>query len=470
MKFQPHPYQREVGDFLVDRLWTHAPAHGPAGAGVLLDPGLGKTAITLAAIETLAALDGECRTLIVAPKRVCQLVWPAEVLKWGFAFGVEHLTGTPSARAGALLKSDADLFLITPDLLPWLVGALDLPGAPQFDLVVFDESTKFKTWGAKRTKAARRMLPRFPRRMILTGTPSPNGLGDLHSQVYLIDDGATLGKTKGYFQQRFMNRGGFQGREWSFDDRKIETLHEAIAPLVIRMAAEDHLDMPAKVDNVIPVELPPSVAKEYRRLERELFMALANGEELVASSAGAKYAICRGVANGGVYVGEGENRAAQYVHGAKVDAVKDLVDELGGKPVMVAYQFLHDRDRLLEAFPHAPVIGGGMKHDDAKRVTDAWNRGEVRVLLVQPQAMSHGLNLQAGGNDICWFGLTDQLEVYQQLNARLWRQGVRGQVRIHHVLAQKTVDEAIYARIHEKADTQTTLMDSLAAYRKRMGL
>lgn len=465
MIYAPKPYQQLAYRFLLNRFT--APDLSPRGAGLLLDPGLGKTSITLWTYQTLRDFGEVRQGLIVAPLRVCRSVWPAETKKWGFDVKIQPLLGTAPQRRRALAEP-ADLYVINPEGLAWLATQnLDTANAPKFDVLILDESTKFKNWGTKRHKHLRKLLPRFSHRLILTGTPSPNGLGDLFAQVYTLDDGMTLGKSRNYFNARYMTKGGFKGRVWSFDESQTEKLHEAISPMVLRLSAEEHLDMPELVDNVIRVQLPGDVMKEYRRLERELFMELAGGVELTASSAGAMYSICKGIANGGAYYGPDKQPA--FVHDTKVEALADLLEELNGKNLLVAYAFKHDLERIQQhsAFKKAPVVAGGVSADETDRIVGEWNEGRHRALLVQPQAMSHGLNMQQGGADVAWFGLTDQLEVYQQFNARLYRQGQEHhQVRIHHIIAEETVDEAIYARLHEKAGVQQSLLEALDNYRK----
>ena len=465
MNYTPHAYQEQAQQFLIDRFATGCTPESPAGAGLFLDPGLGKTSITLSVLELLAALGEAKGALVVAPLRVCRTVWPVEAEKWEFDLTVSVITGTAKQKREAL-RADADLYVINPESLPWLKKQLDAdPNLDPFDTLVVDESTKFKNFTAKRTKSIRSLLPRFARRLILTGTPAPNHLGDLFSQVYLLDNGETLGKTLGWFRKEFMHQGGYQGRVWQFTESREDTLYSRIDPFVLRMAATDHLEMPELVFNTIRVQLPAANLAAYKKLERQLFLELAGGADVVASSAGAKYIMCRGVANGGVY---DEDKSPLHVHDAKTDALVDLVDELGGKPVLVAYQFKHDLERIRTKFRKAPVICGGTKEAEMVATIEAWNRGDVPVLLCQPQAMSHGLNLQGGGDDVVWFGLTASLEVYQQLNARLYRQGNdRGQVRIHHLLADETVDPIIYERIQGKAERQQTLLDTLNEYRKR---
>lgn len=468
MTFTPHEYQQAAIDFLLRRLGEQR----EEGAALWLDPGLGKTAITLRAIEHLRASHGLAkRVLIIAPLRVIFSVWPNEIRKWGFRFSTATMHGSRNQRRKAM-ETKADIHLINPEGVPWLLDEFRAqPSLPGWDLTVIDESTKFKSWSAVRTKAMRVLLPKLGARIELTGTPAPNHYGDLFAQLYLLDRGQALGKTLTAFRNQFclLERGGAFDR-WVVRSGSESVIEERVSPLVLRMNALDHLDMPALVTNPIWVDLPLPVHREYRRLERELFADLGGGATLMASSAGAKYAACRSVANGGAYVTDPETgtRKSVHVHDAKVDAVADLHEDLGGKPLLVAYLYHHDRDRLLKRFPGTPVICGGTTPKESAAIIDRWNRREIPLLLVQPQALSHGANMQAGGNDICWFGLTDQPEIHTQFNARLWRQGVEGQVRLHYLLSRKTVDEAVYERLRDKDRSQAALLRAVQEYRLRM--
>lgn len=465
--YKPWPYQEELYDFCMDRLYFDAVKGKPSGSGVLLDPGMGKSSVFIWLCETLRDMGVFTGGLLVAPKKVCETTWISEPDKWGSDLKMSFVTGTPAARMKAL-ATPADLHVINPEGIMWLQKNSNmLPAAGvNWNMLCVDESTKFKNWGAKRTKALKKLLPMFDMRMILTGTPAPNGYQDLFSQIYLLDDGATLGKTIGYFRNRYMRRGGYLGRQWTFREECIEQFQKDISPLTLRMDAEDHLDMPSLVYNKILVNLPPTIAKAYKRLEDELFMAIDGGEDLIASSAGAKYAMCRGVANGGGYVNKDiGDREMVHIHDTKVEALADLVDELGGKPVIVAYQYHHDLERIQKRFPNAPAVRGGTKN--LPEILRDWQAGKIQVLCVQPQAMSHGVDgLQKVGNDIVWMGMTDQLEIYKQFNARLYRQGViGGHVRIHHILANDTIDLAMYDRTKQKDDDQNDLLQALKLYR-----
>jgi hypothetical protein len=469
MTFTPRTWQTFSRDWLLNRLYTERVSAG----GLFVDPGLGKTAITLMALQDLKALGEVKRALVVAPLPVCYSVWPLQIAEHGFPLTWSLVHGTPKQRLKAL-HAPADVHLINREGLPWLCKQQFEP----FDFFAADESTSFKSWKAQRSKAARWLAPKIRFRSILTGTPSPNSYADLHGQIYLLDGGETLGKTATYFRSQFMHRGGFQGREWIVNEGVDKEIEKAIAPLVLRLDAADHLDLPPLIKNKVWVDLPPEIARAYKQIERELFAALDSGEQLTASGAGAKYVLCRGVANGGAYVGEKDCRTAVHVHDAKLERVADLVDELGGKPVMVAYQFDHDLARLRRKFKDPkkyPVIKGrgckpggepGPTPAEVASIIDRWNAGKIHVLLVQPQSLSHGANMQKGpGRDIIWFGPCDSLEIDDQFNRRIFRQGVTGQVRVHYVLARGTVDTAIITRLEDKGERQKKLLDTLNTYR-----
>lgn len=457
--FTPHPYQREAIDFLLSRLYLD----DEIGASLQLDPGLGKTAISLQTIYELRQAGMARRVLISAPLRVIYSVWPAEIRKWRYPFTWSVIHG--SNKRNALLKP-ADIYLINREGIPWL----ELQYPARFDMLINDESTSFKSWSAKRTKALRKLCKRIPKRVNLTGTPAPNGEEDWFAQQFIADDGAALGKTITYFRDWAMRIDpySYQGRKYVMSDAAVDEFYKRIAPSVLCMRCEDHLDMPPKVDNLIRVELPPLIRTAYRQVERSLFAELENGDTLTASGAGAKYTLCRQIANGGAYqTDDFGTRHDLYVHDAKIEAVKELLSELNGKPLLLAYQFDHDRERLQKALRRPPAIKGGMKAKDSQQILDDWNEGKLPLLLVQPQALSHGVNMQAGGRDLCWFGHTDQLEIFLQLNARLWRQGQTGQVRYHHILAADTVDEAVYERLQDKHGRQDAMINALKAYRAK---
>jgi len=456
MQYRPHDYQQFTLDWMLKSAFNDQ-----AGVGLFLDPGLGKTSITLSWVRTMKALGFIDKVLVIAPLRVIYSVWPAEVQKWdefrNLRVSIVH--GSPAKRKKAL-QQEADLYLINPEGVTWLFNHLN--GSLPFQALVIDESSKFKAWSAKRTKALRKVIPDFDYRIILTGTPSPNSLEDLFAQIYMLDSGAALGTAISHFRSRYFYRGGYGGYKWIPVATSQAVVEKKIEHLCLRLAAEDHLDLPDKLINDVVVELPVLVRDRYKKLERELFMELDNGEGVAVSNAGVKYLACRQVANGGLY-NEGK---AEHVHNAKADVVLDLVDELQGKPALIAFQFRHDLDRLNQIFPGLPVIDGRCPSKRSNELIRKWNAGELRVLAVQPQSLSHGVNMQSGpGRDVIWMGLTDNLETYLQLNARIHRQGVTGEVRIHRVLARGTVDMPIRQALESKDFNQQALLDSLKQYR-----
>ncbi len=437
-----HDYQQAAVSFAMNRLYVE----DHSGAGLLLEPGLGKTITTLTIIARLRDLGEVQRVLIAAPLRVLD-VWLREIEKWQIDLTASIVHGTASQRSAAL-AANTDLFLINYENLPWLARQRQ-----QFDLLIADESTKLKNWSAARSKAIRKMLP--TKRLILTGTPAPNSLADMFSQIYLLDDGQALGNTIGKFRDRWMRRGGFENRQWLLRDDSIESLQQLIAPMCLYQSAVEHLDMPELIVNEIAVELPPEARKIYRSMEDAMFAEI-DDDPLLAMNSGAKYNACRQIANGNVYV-DGDARS---VHSAKADALRDLIEELNGKPLLVGYQFKHD-------IYGYPSIDGSTSRNKSRSLINSFSRGELPVLACQTQALSHGVDgLQGACSDICWVGLTDSGEVHSQFNARVYRQGqVEKHVRIHYLIASNTVDRAIMRRLHNKDQSQKSLLESIKEYR-----
>jgi SNF2 family DNA or RNA helicase len=368
------------------------------------------------------------------------------------------------ARMAALSKP-ADIYTINPEGV--LLFLDKVKPRPQFDLVVVDESTKFKNFTAGRFKALKRLLKGVPLRIALSGTPAANCLADLFAQMYIIDDGEALGKTLTYFRSMFMQKGGYMNYEWLFREDREEMIHKAIAHMVLRLDSLDHLDLPERVWNKVWMDLPDSIKPRYQQLERELFYRLDQGENVVASGGGGLYAMCRGLANGGLYEHpELSPRITHQIHEAKTEAFVDKVEELSGKPVLGAYSFYHDLDRLKKVFPDAPVINGKTSPKRSDEILDEWDKQNIHVLLVHPGSVEHGLNMQYGGcNDVVWYSLPDKPESYQQLNARLWRDGTVGQVRYHHIMARDTIDIAVWDRLQMKGKRQRALLEALKKYK-----
>ena len=464
MRFKPHSYQKLAIDNCLDRMAKNLP-----GSALFLEPGLGKTAISLSIIEA-AKLIGYCeKVLIIAPLRVAQSVWKQEIQKWGFDLSCVLVHTSDKNKRKELLNKNVDIVMVTSDGVCWLDN--DFPNE-FFDLIIVDESTKFKSWGAKRTKHLRSLVKRAFHRIILTGTPAPNSLSDLFPQHFLIDLGECLGTSITKFRAQFCQQAGFEGRAWEIRKDMVETLKDKIAPQCLYLAARDHLNMPELVYNTIPIELPDKAKKIYDDMEKELFAeieVLDDTKPLAATTTGAKYNLCRQIANGGAYVYDeffGE-RDTVYVHQAKVDALEDLYEELNGKQLLVAYLFDHDLLRIRERFPKIRAINGKTSAKELQNIIAKWKDGNEGILACQCQAMSHGIDgFQEAGSDICWFGLSDQPEVVAQLNARIYRQGVVGkQVRIHQLIASQTVDEAVMKRLESKDASQASLLNAIKEYR-----
>jgi len=460
-------YQRHAYDWLMERLYVK----DVMGAGLFLDPGLGKTRITLSLIDTLLRLFEVRRALIIAPLRPCQVVWPVEIRTWGFNFSWISLY----KQVQQAMDEDCKVEILNPDSLHKICDIQN-----RWDLLVVDESTNFKTWKTRRIKMLRKMLPTIPKRVILTGTPAANSLADLHSQLFIVDDGEALGKNVTYFRSCFMTKGGYMNRQWDVKDGAGEKILKAIEGKVLRMKAEDHLDMPKLVRNDIWCDWGPEEGKEYRKLKRELYLELENGDPLnITSSAGA-YTKCRQYCNGTIYNAKDTgrvnskgkpimDRTSHTMHDFKLQALEDLSEELGGKPMLIAYQYDHDYTRAIERrhFKNAPVIKGGSKQKDVEDILKRWNAGKIRHLFCQCQAVSHGVNMQEACNDVAWYGLCDSPEVYEQFFRRVYRLGVKGdQVRIHRLLMRGTVEGEMLDRLNGKFKTQAEFLEALKIHAK----
>lgn len=449
--------------------------------GLLLDPGLGKTAITLAAFDLLRREGIVRRMLVVAPLRVAYDVWPDEVQKWKEFnhLKVEILHGPKKEER---LESDADIFLINPEGVSWLVQKRARRRISERDwdwpeMLVIDESTKFKHGGRKgsaRWAALETALGKFERRYILTGTPAPNGFHDLWGQIYLLDHGERLGITLGKFRRRFFipawDGHGFEIR----DERAEQEIIESLSDIVLRLDAKDYLKLPPLVHKTIGVNLPTEGRVLYEQLKEDLVLQMEEGE-VTAANAGVLSSKLRQAASGRVYMDEDDmvlealgdvapNRAkrAAFLHDAKIDALEDLIEELQGQPLMVAYEFRHDLEALREAFgDDVPVLGAGTTAAKGKKITRAWNEGRVPLLLAHPASAGWGLNLQEGGSNICWYSLTWNLEHYDQLIARQWRQGQKKPVFVYHLVANHTIDVDVALKLQEKDATQQGLLEAL---------
>jgi SNF2 family DNA or RNA helicase len=432
-------------------------ALGQAALGLFLDPGLGKTSTVLSAFKILKDQGLARKLLVIAPLRPCYAVWPTEIEKWD---NFKDLTYTivHGADKEACLRADADIYIVNPEGLVWLYDErYKRNDTHRFDILCVDESTKFKDSTTRRFKALRPHLPNFKRRWILTGTPSPNGIGDLFGQVYILDGGRALGKYKTHFQNTFFYRAGFNMYDWRPRPGAFEEIVNRIKPLIYQLNAEDYLKMPEQIVTDVTVQLPDAAMSIYKSIEDDFIVHLED-DTLVADNAAVAGIKCRQVANGAVYMGE----AWKEVHNAKIEALKDLVDELGGKPLLVLYEFRHDQERLAAAFPDSTTLGSGTAPKTLEAIVSRFNRGEIPILFGHPASMGHGLNLQGSCHHVIWFGIPWNLEHYDQTIARVYRQGQKADhVFIYHLIAKGTLDEKVSKVLKDKDKVQQTLLDAL---------
>ncbi len=434
--WQPHDYQLRAAQHLLDNRF----------AGLFLDPGLGKTSVVLAALTKLNA-----RALIIAPLRVCYSVWPREAQKWR-DFNDLSIAILHGPHKEAAFARQARIDVINPEGLKWLLGK-DLR---RYDVLVIDESTKFKHTTTQRFKMLKQVLPTFKRRWILTGTPAPNGLMDLFGQVYLLDQGLRLGRYITHYRRAFFHEIKRPTHtEWVPMRGAGEAIFGRISDVALRMRAEDYLTLPECLFNDVVVDIP---RRAYDEMRKQYITELANGE-ITAANAAAKVVKLRQIANGAVYDGA---RHAQAVHDAKLEALRDLIEEQSGQPLLVAVAFQHDVDRIRKFMGRAyPYLGGGVAAGASDKIVDEWNRGDIPVLLAHPASVGHGINLQAGGRAVVWFGLDWNLELYDQFNRRVYRQGQTHGVVVHHLVAADTVDEQILQALRRKDELQTRMLDFL---------
>lgn len=394
---------------------------------------------------------------------MCHLVWPREIQKWAEFHGLKAVV-LHGKDKDKLLQEKADLYIINPEGLEWLFSKR----ARKWCTLVVDESTKFKSWKAQRTKLLKSRLGDFDRRWILTGTPAPNGIVDLFSQFYLVDGGLRLGRFITHFRSKYMLQveRKYENREtgkeykiieWIPKIDALENIEAKIRDVTLRLAAEDYIKLPPLIHNRIEIELPKPARLQYDELEKEFMLELEKGT-IVAFHGGALGMKLRQVTNGFAY---DEDRTAHPIHTAKLDALEELVGELNGKPLMVVVAFLPEVEAIRSALgKDTPYLGGGISTKKAQQIADEWNAGKLQHLIVHPASMSHGLNLQ-GGNHICWYGLTWNYEEYEQTIARLWRQGQKKQVMVHSIIAKATKDVDVERALRNKRNLLTELLESL---------
>ena len=447
--------------------------------GVFLDMGLGKTVSTLTAINYL--MNDYCEinsVLVISPKRVAESVWQEEAEKW------EHLRhlrfskiiGTQKQRTAAVMETKADIYIISRDNVAWLC-ALYGGGKLPFDMVVVDELSSFKSYKSVRFKALRGARPYLKRLVGLTGTPAPNGLIDLWPQIYLMDRGDRLEKTISRYREKYFRPGQTNGHvvySYNLMSDSEQLIHKKIEDICISMKADDYLEMPLRTDNYIKLKMPDNIKKQYDDFEKNKILDLLNTVgtveekdedgnitlvqkpiEVNAVNAAALSNKLLQFANGAIY---DENKKVFPIHDIKLDALKEIVENANGQSVLVAWTYQFDRDRILDYFKEYKP-----RELRTNKDIEDWNAGKIQVMLAHPASAGHGLNLQAGGNIIVWFGQTWSLELYQQFNARLYRQGQQKGVIVHHLIMKDTHDEDVIQALKAKDKKQNALMDSIKA-------
>ena len=449
MKYEPHDYQVYASEYIKEH----------DAAAVFLECGLGKTSITLTAIHDLMFDRFEIhKVLIIGPIRVVTMSWPDEIKKWNHTSDLRYsvAVGTESERMAAL-EAQADLYLINRENVQWLVEKSGLPF--DYDMVVVDELSSFKNWQAKRFKALMKVRPKVKRIVGLTGTPSSNGLMDLFAEYKLLDMGQRLGRFIGQYRNRYFvpdKTNGHVVYSYKLLPGAEEAIYDRISDITISMKSADHLKMPELVNSRYMVRLDEPELVKYERMKRDLLLKLPEGEVTAANAAALSGKLSQ-MANGAVYSDDG---TYEKIHDRKLDALEDIIEAANGKPVLAAYWYQHDLERIQERLSEFKI---GCARLDKERNIRRWNEGKIPVGLIHPASAGHGLNLQSGGNILVWFGLTWSLELYQQTVARLWRQGQKKTVSVIHILAAKTIDEQIMHALETKDHTQRALIDAVRA-------
>lgn len=443
MKYSPHNYQTYATDFIV----------GHPEAAVFLDMGLGKSVITLTALLDLCLDRFEiAKVLVIAPLRVARDTWTAELQKWDHlkCFTYATVIGSVSEREAALRKK-AHIYLINRENVSWLIEESGFPF--DFDMIVIDELSSFKSYQAKRFRSLLRVRPTVKRIVGLTGTPAGNGLTDLWAEFRILDLGKRLGRFITHYRNRYFlpdKRNGMTVYSYKPLPGAEDAIYRQISDITVSMKAVDHLDMPECIFNDVTVSLSEEERQKYDTLRNDLILSLGE-DEIDASNAASLSNKLSQMANGAVY---GEDKTVHRIHGRKLDALEDLIEAANGKPVLVAYWYRHDLERIRTRFCVREI----------RTPTDIsdWNAGKIPVAVIHPASAGHGLNLQAGGSTLIWFGLTWSLELYLQTNARLWRQGQTAKtVVIHRIVAEGTVDELMLKALDRKERSQNSLIDAV---------
>ena len=448
MKYKAHEYQEYATKFIEDN----------EESAVFLECGLGKSVITLTAIKNLMARGEVSRVLVVAPLRVGKTTWPEEIGKWDHLGGLTYAVaiGNVAERLSAL-KAKADITIINRENVEWLIDKSGV--AFDYDMLVIDELSSFKSFKAKRFKALLKVRPHITRVVGLTGTPSSNGLMDLWAEFRLLDLGERLGRYITRYRLAYFTPDK-RNAQVVFSYKPLpgaeERIYDKIDDITISMRAADYLKLPSLVMNTVVVEMGDKEKEIYDSLCDDMVVSLGDNEIDAVNAASLSNKLLQ-MANGAVY---GDEHSVHQIHDEKLNALEDLIESANGKPVLVAYWFKHDLARIKAKFPFVREI----KTDADIR---AWNRGEIEVGIIHPASAGHGLNLQTGGSTLIWFGLTWSLELYQQTNARLYRQGQKNTVVIHHIVTKGTIDERVLKALEKKEKTQNSLIDAVKAELRR---
>jgi SNF2 family DNA or RNA helicase len=453
--YVPKPYQKECIKFGVSR---------PA-AGFFLAPGLGKTSITLHIFKLLKKLDLVDEMVVLAKKRIVYDVWPDEIKKWeGLDYTARVLHG---AKKQERIKRDADIWLINYDGLSWFVKQKAFFRRGKRMMLVCDESSKLKSSSTVRFRRLKKILKHFSRRYILTGSPVPNGLMGMFSQVFVLDLGKTFGQYITQFRNEYFHPSGYMGHDWQLNEGADKRMFKKLKPVIIRYG-NDQLDLPplSFVDRL--VKLPPNARRRYEEMEQEFVTQLKN-HEIVAANAAVASGKLRQIANGNIYLDpEFDERGRKlkkrkylHIHDRKLDHLEELIDELNGEPAFVAYEFNHEAAELKKRFPKAVFLNSKTKDAEAATIKRDWNAGKIPLLFAHPDTAAHGLNMQGSGGIVIFFSLTWNLENYEQFIQRVWRQGQKRRVIVYRIIARGTVDEVMINALSRKDKTQQSLLKAM---------
>jgi len=457
--FKPEPYQVQACRFIVRK----------PESGLFLAPGLGKTVVILWAFHILKRKGFVDKLLVVSTKRIIYLVWPKEIEKWNLPYTYAIVHGSPKKRADAWAK-DVDIYLLSFGGLVWLT-IQSVASKRRFlkGMLAVDESSKVKTFTAQRTEALKKVLQFFKRRHILSGSPTPHSMLDLFAQIFVLDMGRTFGKFITNFRNTYFYVSGYKDKELALMEGAEETIYRKIKHMVIRFS-EDLLDLPPLIKKRRPIELPPAARKWYWEMEQDFITFLESGEALTAANGGVASTKCRQIANGSVYLPDfvdpaDENarpkKIWEAVHDEKINELVDLVDELQGMPVIIGYEFDHDRQRIQEALPDVVIVDGKTTDKQAIKIDRDWNAGRIRILAAQTSSVSHGLNLQETKAAIIFYSLGWNMDDHYQFIRRIWRKGQKFKVLLYFIMAEDTIDDAIVSVLESKHANQERLFRAL---------